>query len=149
VLAAAAPALALGHAVGRIGCFLVGDDYGRPTALPWGIAFPQGLPPTTERVHPTQIYEAAALFAMTAVLVWLRKGGASDRRVFGLYLVSAGILRFLIEFVRVNVIVFAGMTTAQLFSVGLVVGGVALLVVPTPQPVAKAALPIKAGRRRR
>jgi phosphatidylglycerol:prolipoprotein diacylglycerol transferase len=55
VLGAAAPSLALGQAVGRIGCLLVGDDYGRPTQLPWGIAFPEGLPPTTERVHPTQV----------------------------------------------------------------------------------------------
>ena len=55
ILAAATPALAVGHAIGRIGCFLVGDDYGRPTDLPWGIAFPDGLPPTTVRVHPTQI----------------------------------------------------------------------------------------------
>ncbi|HSF42998.1 MAG TPA: prolipoprotein diacylglyceryl transferase family protein, partial [Thermoanaerobaculia bacterium] len=44
---ATAPALALGYAVGRVGCFLVGDDYGRPTDLPWGVAFPVGIPPTT------------------------------------------------------------------------------------------------------
>ncbi len=83
VLSAAAPALTLGHAVGRIGCFLVGDDYGRPTALPWGIAFPEGLPPTAERVHPTQIYEALALAALTLGLLWLRKRGVRDRAVFG------------------------------------------------------------------
>ena len=58
-LSAAAPALAVGHAIGRIGCFLVGDDYGRPTDLPWAVAFPKGLPPTTVPVHPTQLYEAA------------------------------------------------------------------------------------------
>ena len=60
-LSAAAPALAVGHAIGRIGCFLVGDDYGRPTDLPWAVAFPRGLPPTTVPVHPTQLYEAAGL----------------------------------------------------------------------------------------
>ena len=65
-LAAAAPALAVGHAIGRIGCFLVGDDYGRPSDLPWSVAFPEGLPPTSVRVHPTQLYEAAAL----AVVAW-------------------------------------------------------------------------------
>jgi phosphatidylglycerol:prolipoprotein diacylglycerol transferase len=58
-LAAASPALAVGHAIGRIGCFLVGDDYGRPTDLPWGVAFPMGLPPTDIPVHPTQLYEMA------------------------------------------------------------------------------------------
>jgi phosphatidylglycerol:prolipoprotein diacylglycerol transferase len=54
VLAAATPALAVGQMLGRIGCFLVGDDYGRPTSLPWGVAFPQGLPPTFDRQQPPQ-----------------------------------------------------------------------------------------------
>ena len=54
-LAAAAPALAIGHAIGRIGCFMVGDDYGRPTDLPWGVAFPHGLPPISIPVHPNAV----------------------------------------------------------------------------------------------
>ena len=86
VLAAAAPAMTLGQAVGRIGCFLVGDDYGRPTSLPWGMAFPEGLPPTTERVHPAQLYEAAILFPMAWLLVRMRRQGMADRAVFGWYL---------------------------------------------------------------
>jgi phosphatidylglycerol:prolipoprotein diacylglycerol transferase len=45
----------------RVGCFLIGDDYGRVTDLPWGVAFPQGLPPTEEAMHPTQLYEVAWL----------------------------------------------------------------------------------------
>ena len=61
LVAAATPALALGQAFGRIGCFLVGDDYGRPSNLPWAVAFPEGLPPTIDRVHPTQLYEALFL----------------------------------------------------------------------------------------
>ena len=52
-----APCLILGYAIGRIGCFLVGDDYGIPTNLPWGMSFPRGAPPTYQEVHPTQIYE--------------------------------------------------------------------------------------------
>src|SRR5262249_55181310 len=52
---AIAPSLAIGQALGRVGCFLVGDDYGAPTALPWGMAFPRGAPPTTEHVHPAQL----------------------------------------------------------------------------------------------
>jgi phosphatidylglycerol:prolipoprotein diacylglycerol transferase len=139
VLAAAAPAMALGQAVGRVGCLLVGDDYGRPTTLPWAIAFPEGLPPTTDRVHPTQVYESAALVALTVVLVRLRRRGAADRTVFGTYLLAAGGLRFLIELVRVNVVIALGMTTAQLFSLALMTAGAALLVtrgadVSTPAP---------------
>jgi phosphatidylglycerol:prolipoprotein diacylglycerol transferase len=77
-LAAAAPGLAAGHAIGRIGCFLVGDDYGRPTDLPWAVAFPEGLPPTELPVHPTQLYEAAAL----AVVTWRScAGGAAASRM--------------------------------------------------------------------
>ena len=74
VLAAATPALAIGHALGRIGCFLVGDDYGRPTDLPWGVAFPQGLPPTAVPVHPTQLYEAILLVPLAWLLArWRRQ----------------------------------------------------------------------------
>jgi len=134
VLSAAAPALTLGQGIGRIGCFLVGDDYGRPTTLPWGIAFPEGLPPTMDRVHPTQIYEAVTLFVMTAVLLALRKRGAANRVVFGTYLAAAGLIRFLIEVVRVNVVVFLGMTTAQLFSIALVIVGAGLIVRRSPEP---------------
>lgn len=68
LLAAATPALAVAH-VGRIGCFLVGDDYSRPSNLPWAGAFPKGLPPTTVPVHPTQLYEAAALVPLAFLLV--------------------------------------------------------------------------------
>ncbi|MBI4409841.1 MAG: prolipoprotein diacylglyceryl transferase [Gemmatimonadetes bacterium] len=96
---AAAPALALGYALGRIGCFLVGDDYGLPTAFPLGLAFPAGAPPTTPanlleyfgattspaaltatghvRVHPTQLYEAGLAFGTLALLLWLGRRGAS------------------------------------------------------------------------
>jgi phosphatidylglycerol---prolipoprotein diacylglyceryl transferase len=151
VLSAAAPAMTLGHAVGRIGCLLVGDDYGKPTSLPWGIAFPEGLPPTTDRVHPTQVYEAAALFALTVALLSLRKRGAGSRTVFGTYLLSAGVIRFLIELVRVNVVVLLGMTTAQLFSIGLVVAGLVLLLnrADTAPAPAATATPRPTGRKRR
>ena len=147
VLSAAAPALTLGHAVGRIGCFLVGDDYGRPTTLPWGIAFPEGLPPTVERVHPTQLYEAAGLAVLTVGLLWLRRRGVRDRAVFGTYLAAAGVLRFLIELVRVNVVVALGMTTAQLFSVGLVLAGTVLLVTRGDGRPVPAAAPTRRKRR--
>lgn len=134
VLSAAAPALTLGQAIGRIGCFLVGDDYGRATTLPWGVAFPEGLPPTLETVHPTQIYESVSLFVMTAALIALRRRGAANHVVFGWYLVAAGTLRFLIELVRVNEVVFLGLTTAQLFSAAIIAVGVWLLVRRSSEP---------------
>jgi phosphatidylglycerol---prolipoprotein diacylglyceryl transferase len=127
VLAASTPALAVGQMLGRVGCFLVGDDYGRPTSLPWGVAFPNGLPPTYERVHPTQIYEAIFLGVLAWTLIRWRRKGISDRVVLGRYFLFAGAFRFLLEFVRVNVRVLGPFTVAHIFSL-LVVGiGVLLL----------------------
>jgi phosphatidylglycerol:prolipoprotein diacylglycerol transferase len=115
-VATAAP---FGQACGRIGCFLVGDDYGKPTDLPWGVAFPEGAPPTTVPVHPTQLYEVVWLLLLGAVM-WRRR--RASRFLFGEYLIGAGIGRFLIEIWRVNVLV-AGLTQAQWISVGLVALG--------------------------
>ena len=116
VLAAATPALAIGHAIGRIGCFLVGDDYGRPSHLPWAIAFPKGLPPTSIPVHPTQLYEAAALVPLAWLLVRWRRHKRADRFVLGGYLFLAGAIRFLIEFLRVDVRVVGIFSVAHLAS---------------------------------
>jgi len=127
VLAAATPALAIGHAIGRIGCFLVGDDYGRPSRLPWAVAFPRGLPPTTARVHPTQLYEAALLIPVAWMLFRWRRAGADDRFVLGCYLIITSVLRFLIEFIRVNERVAIGLTVAQLACLGLVIVGLWLV----------------------
>lgn len=127
VLAAAAPALAVGHAIGRIGCLLVGDDYGRPSDLPWALAFPEGLPPTSERVHPTQIYEAIALIPIAWALFRLRRRHSDDRIVVGWYLILTGSVRFAIEFIRVNERVALGLTVAHWVSAVLVVTGLVLL----------------------
>jgi phosphatidylglycerol---prolipoprotein diacylglyceryl transferase len=126
-LAAATPALAVGHAIGRIGCFLVGDDYGRPTDLPWGVAFPQGLPPTTDRVHPTQLYEMAALLVLAPMLIHWRRNGVPDAVVLGRYLLLAGAIRFAIEFVRVNERVLGPLTVAHVVSAGLMIAGLILV----------------------
>jgi phosphatidylglycerol---prolipoprotein diacylglyceryl transferase len=122
-LAAAAPALAIGHAIGRIGCFMVGDDYGRPTDVPWGLAFPKGSPPTTVAVHPTQLYEAAGLAVIAFVLIMWRRRGVADAVLFGRYLVLAGALRFAVEFLRINAPVAGPLTLAQLFASAIVVIG--------------------------
>lgn len=126
-LAAATPALAAGHAIGRVGCFLVGDDYGRPSDLPWAVAFPQGLPPTEVPVHPTQLYEAIALAGISAMLIRWRRRGAPDLFVLGRYLVLAGLTRFLIEFIRVNAQLLGPLTLAHLISLILVGIGAATL----------------------
>ncbi|HYT66009.1 MAG TPA: prolipoprotein diacylglyceryl transferase [Vicinamibacterales bacterium] len=130
VLSAATPALAVGQMLGRVGCFLVGDDYGHPTSLPWGVAFPEGLPPTTERVHPTQIYEAIFLAVFTWMLIRWRRRGLSDRTVLGRYFIGVGAFRFALEFVRVNTRVLGPLTVAHLFSLAVVALGVALLARP-------------------
>jgi phosphatidylglycerol---prolipoprotein diacylglyceryl transferase len=124
-LAAASPGLALGHAIGRVGCFLVGDDYGRPSTLPWAVAFPKGLPPIDVPVHPTQLYEAIPLALLAWLLVRWRRQGTADAVVLSRYLVLAGALRFAIELVRVNAPVLGSLTLAQLWSIGLMVAGVA------------------------
>jgi phosphatidylglycerol:prolipoprotein diacylglycerol transferase len=128
VLAAATPALAIGHAIGRVGCLLVGDDYGRPTDLPWGIAFPEGLPPTDVPVHPTQIYEAALLVPLALLLLGWRGRARPDAFVFGAYLLLAGLIRFGIEFLRVNEQVLGPFSVAHLASLAVTIGGGLLLV---------------------
>ena len=126
-LSAAAPALAVGHAIGRVGCFLVGDDYGRPTDLPWGVAFPEGLPPVDVPVHPTQLYEAFGLLPIAWLLIRWRRADVSDRAVVGRYLLLAGLLRFAIEFVRVNLRLAGPFTLAHLISGGVAIAGIVLL----------------------
>jgi phosphatidylglycerol:prolipoprotein diacylglycerol transferase len=130
VLSAATPALAVGQLLGRIGCFLVGDDYGHPTDLPWGVAFPRGLPPTNERVHPTQLYEAAFLLVLAWILVRWRRRGLDDRKVLGRYFIIAGLFRFALEFLRVNTRVIGPLTVAHIFSALVTALGAAILVAP-------------------
>ncbi len=140
---AAAPALALGYSVGRIGCFLVGDDYGAPTSLPWGVAFPHGLPPTEAgylrsqfgvdlpasipdgqlmRVHPTQIYETLAAAAIWWVGYRALKRGVRPGWVAMVTLSLLAVERFLVETVRAKDDRFLGpLTLAQVISVVILV----------------------------
>lgn len=144
---AAAPALALGYAVGRIGCFLVGDDFGMPTKLPWGVKFPAGVPapttaglmrheygavvsediPDTEliAVHPTQLYETIGAGLIWLVGVWLLRRGARRGTTTVVVLSLLAVERFLVEFLRAKDDRFvAGLTLAQALSlVALVVMG--------------------------
>lgn len=143
-----APALALGHGLGRVGCFLVQDDYGIPTTVPWGLRFPQGQPPTTAAalarlgvdippgtppgevlaVHPTQLYEVAALLFIFWLLWRLRRHERAVGWLFGAYLVAIGVERFLVEFVRAKDDRLVGaLTLAQVTSLVLLVVGLVLL----------------------
>jgi phosphatidylglycerol:prolipoprotein diacylglycerol transferase len=153
MLDAASPAGALGYGIGRIGCLISGDgDYGIPTSLPWGMSFPNGIVPTTQRVHPTPIYE----FLVAVLIFWIlwRRGAralkthAPNGIVFATYLVLTGVARLLVEFIRINPCsiywhtnaeattlggspppcLLQGLTNAQAASVVSIVAGAILLV---------------------
>jgi phosphatidylglycerol:prolipoprotein diacylglycerol transferase len=133
LLDTASPAVALGYGIGRIGCLISGDgDYGVPTSLPWGMSFPNGIVPTTERVHPTPIYEFLAALLIFWILWRLGarcfKTHARDGIVFSAYLVLTGIARFLVEFIRINPPSFYWMSNAQAASAVSIVAGIILFV---------------------
>jgi phosphatidylglycerol:prolipoprotein diacylglycerol transferase len=107
-----------------MGCFLRGDDYGVPTSLPWGIAFPKGLPPTTVKVHPTQLYEIIASLVIFALLVWvIAPRFKREGPLMFVYAILAGIERFLVEFVRTNDPVLLGLTQQQWIAIGMIIVG--------------------------
>jgi phosphatidylglycerol:prolipoprotein diacylglycerol transferase len=124
-----APGLAIGYAVGRIGCQLSGDgDYGVPWDGPWAMAYPNGTVATDVAVHPTPIYETLAMGLVTYAL-WRLRDLMQPGLLFALYLVLAGSERFLVEFIRRNDEVVLGLTQAQLISLAMVLAGVAWLAV--------------------
>ena len=124
---AGAPCIAIGYAVGRIGCQVSGDgDYGEPSDLPWAMAYPDGTVPTTQEVHPTPVYETFTMGLVT-LLLWQLRDRLAPGMLIALYLILAGVERFLVEFIRRNDAVFAGLTVPQLFSLAMIVGGTALL----------------------
>ncbi len=120
--------LALGYAVGRLGCQLSGDgDYGRESDLPWAMSYPDGTVPTTDEVHPTPIYESLTV-GLIALGLWHLRGRLAPGGVFALYLVAVGLERLLVEFIRRNDDVALGLTLAQLVSVALIAAGAAWVV---------------------
>lgn len=161
----AAPSAAVGYGLGRMGCLISGDgDYGKPTHLPWGMAFPHGLVPTTGpwgtcaaygwpsscRVQPTPIYELIVALLIAWVL-WRRSAPATKRalgQITGEYLVLMGVERFLVEFIRINPHVLWGMTNAQVASLGSIVLGIAMVVWAKKRAAARpaeAGVPVQAG----
>jgi phosphatidylglycerol:prolipoprotein diacylglycerol transferase len=148
-----APGIALGHVVGRFGCFFAGCCFGKPTTMPWGITFkdtfaaanvgtPLGVP-----LHPTQLYEAGAeLIILIVLLVTERKGKPFAGRTFWLYMLMYAVSRFIIEFYRGDERGTVGVfSTSQFISVVLAPLAVAMLVylsravAPEPRRARKAA----------
>ncbi|WP_024288363.1 prolipoprotein diacylglyceryl transferase [Cellulomonas sp. KRMCY2] len=124
----AAVPLTVAYGIGRLGCLLSGDGtYGRPSTLPWAMTFPNGVVATDVPVHPTPLYEALAA-AVIAVLLWRASRTLPLPAVFGVYLVLSGVSRFLVEFLRINDPVVAGLTQPQLWSVVSVLAGVTVAV---------------------
>jgi phosphatidylglycerol---prolipoprotein diacylglyceryl transferase len=126
-----ATALALGYAIGRIGCQVSGDgDYGIRSSLPWAMGYPHGTVPTPPgvTVQPTPIYETVTM-CLLAYVLWSLRGRVRPGVVFALYLLFSGLERFLVEFIRRNSEALAGLTAPQLESVVLMVAGSAWLAV--------------------
>ncbi len=119
-----APAIALGHGIGRIGCFMAGDDYGKPTDLPWGVVFrdpvateiggtPLGIP-----LHPVQLYESLTCFALFIFLVWLRRRKRFEGQIILAYAMLYALARFMLEYLRGDAdrgFVFGGLLSVSQF----------------------------------
>lgn len=125
-----APALALGYAIGRVGCQVSGDgDYGVASDVPWAMAYPDGTVATTDEVHPAPIYETLAM-GSAALVLWHLRDRFRAGTLFAFYLVIAGVERVLVEFIRRNDPALAGLTTAQLISLAMLAAGIAWLARP-------------------
>ncbi len=130
-----ATVLALGYGIGRIGCQVSGDgDYGIPSKLPWAMGYPHGTVPTPSgvTVQPTPIYETLAM-CLLAYFLWKLRDRVRPGVIFGLYLLFSGLERLLVEFIRRNKEVLAGLTAPQVESVVLMVIGAALLFALIPR----------------
>ena len=144
LLDVAAPALAVGYAIGRIGCQVSGDgDYGKASDLPWAMSYPDGTVPTDERVHPTPVYETLAT-GLIAWLLWRLRDRFRPGILFALYLVLSGLERFLVEFLRRNDETVAGLTTPQVESLVLMLIGTVWILAVSRRPGGIAAQPAPA-----
>jgi phosphatidylglycerol---prolipoprotein diacylglyceryl transferase len=131
--------LAVGYAIGRIGCQLSGDgDYGKASDLPWAMAYPDGTVPTDTKVHPTPVYETLAM-GVVALVLWNLRDRVRPGILFALYLVLAGVERLLVEFIRRNDEAALGLTLPQLISAGMIVAGAVWLARARPAQTAAAA----------
>jgi phosphatidylglycerol:prolipoprotein diacylglycerol transferase len=144
-------AIAAGYAVGRTGCWAVGDDYGKPYSGPFAVAFPQGAPPSTVAemqstfhqsfpvgtnpndvvsVYPTQLFEVAMGMIMFGILWRMRDHKHAEGWLFGVWAILAGIERFIVEFFRAKDDRLAwsmGLSVAQLIALGMVAVGIVVM----------------------
>lgn len=130
---AAAPAVALGQAIGRLGCFSAGCDYGCPTSVPWAVTFTSEYAhrmvgtPLNVPLHPYQLYESGGTFILFLALWWGFRRRDFFGQIFCFYLMGYGTLRFFLEFFRGDIdrgFVFGGLlSTSQLISVLIVPAG--------------------------
>jgi len=141
-----APGLAMGHAIGRLGCFAAGCCYGKATDHFWGVTFTNPLAaqlvgtPLGHALEPTQLFESAAELGIFLILTWMFSRKKFDGQVFGAYLFLYGIARFFLEFIRGDPgrgSVFGGVLSGtQLIAMGLVLtGGIIWYLRPTPKAV--------------
>ncbi len=133
------PPAALGLAIGRIGCFLSGCCYGKPTHVPWAVQFPPGHETYPAWVHPTQLYETGGLILLVFFMMWLSRHTKTPGGVMSAFFIGYGIIRFIIEMFRGDVVYWVGnvLTASQVFSLIGIIGGVAFLLIAhsrnTPQ----------------
>ena len=111
-----APAIAIGVAIGRIGCFLRGCCYGKETILPWGVNFGDGI-----LRHPTQIYESIFMFGMFFYIIYRKNKNPKPGELFKILMIAYFTFRFFIEFIRVEQVIFLGLTLFQLISIAAVI----------------------------
>jgi phosphatidylglycerol:prolipoprotein diacylglycerol transferase len=125
---AVSPSLAAAYAIGRIGCQLAGDgDYGSDWDGPWAMSYPNGTVPIDTPVHPTPIYETIVM-GLFAILLWRWRDRWRPGTLTAIYVLGAGLERFLIEFIRRNDAVALGLTQAQWVSIAMMLAGGAWLV---------------------
>lgn len=143
-----APAIALGQAIGRLGCFMAGDDYGRPTDVPWGVTFTNpdaaeiGGVPLGIKLHPVQLYEAAVCLVLFGILVWLERRRHRDGDVIVAYTLLYAVARFVLEFFRGDAdrgFVFGGaLSTSQFIGIVLALVAIAAMIFRKTARVSKA-----------
>jgi phosphatidylglycerol:prolipoprotein diacylglycerol transferase len=126
------PSMALGYAIGRLGCHASGDGcYGIPSDSIFSVAYPNGIVPITANVVPAPLLESFASFLFFLILMKLRKHDIKTGMIFFIYLIMNGFARFMVEFVRLNPVTSLCLTKAQIVAAGFIIIGIAGLIILT------------------